>query len=470
MPNVRILNWNIQQLGPTKVGVPGMLSALGRVIAGTNADVAIITEISAGTAVGTIVGLAAAANAEAGGGALYTARLLSHSTGGECYGVIIRDINVVRPVVVSTGPIGDDAAPLGNLEENSFATWPNTFAAAGAIAPPYPLPPPRLPLIDVFASTPPVGRKRSRFAGRTLTNGGYSLGRGFRMPCLVMVAVNSPALATYLIPIMVCHLGAVRGGSNALARGQIAQYKDTDIAQRFNAGGYIDLDGAAVQIQELVITGDFNVDFLRNAAVGTKLQTGNRAALNHLTPTQAGGSSAGPAALPGVPGGVPMVPFVAPPAGWPPGPVTTDNPDLALRTAITNRGTMLRFPQAPGVAAVPPYDGACFDNFFYGGTQLAGGTVQAAPGVPAETGVIPSVPTAVVRVPAAVGPNVGPLWTHYNGLPLLPVGTPPLKRQWAMWAPNLNPEAMAALTGEDRLVGGRFISDHLPTYIQANLP
>ena len=355
------------------------------------------------------------------------------------------------------------------MRRNQFTTWPNTFAAlpvAGALPAA-----PRMPLVDVFASTPPVGRKRKRFAGGSLANGGYALGDGFRLPSLMMMSVRAAAqgAAPHLIPILVCHLGAVRGGANPLARGQIAQYKDTDIAQRFNAGGYIDLDGAAQAVQELVVTGDFNVDFLQNTP-----GSADNAALTHLTPTQAGGTSLAPAAQPGAPGlPPPPVPFAMPLGGWPDGPISTQIANLALRTAATTRGTMLLVPVAPGGAAVPPYAGACFDNFFYGGVLLAGqGIMQLAPGLVNETCVIADVPGSVVRAPAAPpAPNVGPLWTHYNGLPPLPTGALPQKRQWAIWAPSLDPVfGGGAITNEARLVGARLLSDHLPTLVEANLP
>jgi hypothetical protein len=476
---VRILNWNIQQFGPTKVAVPGMVPALGRVIAGTQADVVIITEVSNGTALVNMAALAGAANAAAGG-ALYTAWATSYETGGERYGVIIRDIDTVRPIIVAVGPTGEAEDPLTNMELNRFTTWPNTFAALG-VAGALPAPP-DLPLVDVFASTPPVGRKRKRFAGGSLADGaGYALGNGFRLPSLIMLSVlNGAGGPPHLIPVLVCHLGAVRGGANALARGQIAQYKDTGIAQRFSTGRYIDLDGAPVAVRELVITGDFNVDFQQNVAGAPGIAGANHAAYDHLTPTQTGGVSGVPPALPGALVPPPAVlPFPMPLGGWPDGPISNTIPDLALRTAITTRGTMLNVPVAPGAAAVPPYAApTCFDNFFYGGAQLAGaavggvagvGVVAAAPGIAGETGVIVNPALTVVRAPAAPpAANLAPVWADH----LLPVVVPPgLKRQWALWAPSLNPAFMGGpITNEARLVGARFLSDHLPTVLQANLP
>ncbi len=65
----------------------------------------------------------------------YTAWLMSYPSGGECYGVLIRDLNAVRPIVVNGGPTGDDGqgpndpynAALTNLDRNDFMTWPATF-------------------------------------------------------------------------------------------------------------------------------------------------------------------------------------------------------------------------------------------------------------------------------------------------------------------------------------------------------
>ena len=441
-------------------------------------DIVLILEISMGSAQAVMTQVSAAASAASvalGGNANdYTGWLLSYDTGGECYGVLIRDLNQVRPIHVTGGPTGADgygaAAALSNLDQNQFATWPNTFGAlANAyIGLPAPAARPRLPLTDVYASNPPAGRKRAFFAGRQLGAGGYALGNGFRMPCLAMFEViggGGPA-PSHLLPILACHLGAVRGGANALARGQISQYKDTHIAQKFQAGGYIDLNNAAFAVQELIVTGDFNVDFLQNAAAGTAMQTGNHAALVTLTPTVqlAATGSTLPAAAPGVPGGVPMVPFAVPPGGWPAGPIHTAIPNLALRTANTAQGTILVhyvFGVAP--ANTIALRDANFDNFFYGGTELSANTVLLGPNsnpvVANDACFIHDVPAQIV-LPAAVAAgtlNVSGAWLHH-----LLAGT-----RNAASAPALN-GGFGALAVNDRLIGARFISDHLPVVMRCD--
>jgi hypothetical protein len=485
LPNIRIVNWNIEKLSANKVaiggaGAGGLGTAMGRVIHACEADVAIILEVSSGTAIAAMTAVSAAANAAsvaAGGNANdYSGWLLSYDTGGECYGVLIKNLNLVRPIVVATGPSGAGGYPpneaLDNLDRNTFGTWPGTFGVMANAYPGMPAPGarPRLPLTDVYSSNAPVGRKRRYFSGRTLASGGYALGRGFRLPCLVMLHVLGAA--QYLIPVLTCHLGAVRGGANTLARGQIQQYKDTSIAQKFAGGGYIALNGAAARVQELAITGDFNVDFLQNQnPPGTAMQTANRAALNGITPTAAGGGSALPGALPGAAGPIPaVVPFPEPLGGWPAGPIHTIIPNLTLKAAGTTTPTMLVQYQPPAVP--PPYAKALFDYFCYGGTQLSPNG-QLLNGIDAQQ--VGNVPEAVVNGPAGAGVNVAGAWAHYAALPprmIHGVAVPHKKTVWAAAAANLNPAAAGppAMTTIDRLVGAQFISDHLPTVLQVNLP
>lgn len=491
MPNIRIVNWNIEKLSANKVAIggagPGGLgTAMGRVIQASQADAAIILEVSSVTAIAAMTAVSEAAKAAsvAAGGNVndYSGWLLSYDTGGECYGVLIKNLNVVRPIVVTAGPTGAGGYPpneaLDNLDRNTFGTWPGTFAALPNAYPGMPAPAarPRLPLTDVYASNAPVGRKRAYFSGRTLTSGGYALGRGFRLPCLAMF--HALGAAQYLIPVLTCHLGAVRGGANTLARGQIQQYKDTSIAQKFAGGGYIALDGAAVRVQELAITGDFNVDFLQNQnPPGTRMQTDNRAALNGITPTVAGGGSALPAALPGAAGPVPAVPFPEPVGGWPPGPIHTAIPNLTLKAAGTTTATMLvQYQPAPPPPAPPPppppYARALFDFFCYGGTQLSPNG-QLLNGIDAQE--VDNVPALVVNGPPGAGVNVGGAWAHYVAVPprmIHGVAVPQKKAVWAAAAANLDPAAVGPpeMTAVDRLVGAQFISDHLPTVLQVNLP
>jgi hypothetical protein len=283
----------------------------------------------------------------------------------------------------------------------------------------------------------------------------------------------------YLVPILVCHLGAVRGGANRLARGQIRQYKTTHIAQKFMNpiplvlpyGGYVDLNNAATPIQQLIITGDFNVDFLQQnpPPPASNLRTGNRSALNTLTPSTVGAGSALPAANPGNPTrynpinhvpipGIPAVPFVI---MGPPGPSYLAIPDLVLKSAATSQGTILvHYDQNVVPPGFPALRGACFDNFFFGGTQLS--AIYQVLTLPADACEVTNLPARLGHAPiGALALNVSGAWTYHI--------LPPVTRD-ASAAPNLAPAAIAPLTMNDRLIGTRFISDHLPTVVQFNLP
>ncbi|WP_417670320.1 hypothetical protein [Roseibium sp.] len=506
MPNIRFTNWNIENLSINKLNVPGVVGNLARAIVAAQADVVIVLEVSAGTALAAINLLSyncGLASVSVGGNMNdYSGWLISHPTGGECYAVLIRDLNQVRPVHVVGGPIGTAAIPLMNLDENQFATWPGPFAGAGAVANAYggaglaaAAARPRLPLEGVYATNPPVGRTVRRFAGRILAQGGYALGRGFRMPCLALFEVlNGAGGAPHLIPVLACHQGAVRGGSNFLARRQIEQYRETHIAQKFTNGGYIDLNNAAVPVQDLIITGDFNVDFLQQAPplAANAMNTGNRNAFDFLTTTTTNGGSAAPAALPGVPAlPVPAVPFAAPAGGWPDGPMSLTIPKLNLRTADTGEGTILHHYNA--AAAVPAnlaaLRSACFDNFFFGGVQLSA-TMQTltpapAPGNAAEVLDIPQMisqplPGGIVGPPAAINVSfVHGNYTFQMGVATAaaaaagaaPPPPPPPHFKYCYAAPNLATVAGgAALNMNDRLIGTRFLSDHLPVTVQFNLP
>lgn len=297
------------------------------------------------------------------------------------------------------------------------------------------------------------------------------------MPCLMLFEILNAAGPNYVIPVLTCHLGAVRGGANPLARGQVEQYRTTHIAQKFlnpaaltlPADSYIDLNGAATRIQELIVTGDFNIDFSQQnpPLPANALRTGNRTALNTLTPTSVNGGSGGPPANPGPAGPVPVaVPFAGP---FDEGPIV--NPgnlalmNQALKAANTSSGTILHHYDAtvvhPNTVALRD---ANFDNFFFGGTQLSATFQTLTAGPPAADACqVYDIPAQITQAPAAAGTlDVAGAYLHH-----LIAGT-----RDAAAAPNLyvGLGPMPALTTNDRLIGARFISDHLPILIQVNLP
>lgn len=489
MPPIRIANWNIEKLSQNKILIPGMVDAIARTAVGNNVDVLIIVELVKNHAANVMGQVSAAMNLLAGGND-YLGWFYSYSTGAERYGVIIRNMDLIRPIfnnIAAGGPDGSVNHPLRDLHRNTFEVWPNDNWLATA----YPLPAarPRIPLTDIYSMRPLQRRaaKRARFGGRPLGQGGYSTGRGFRLPGLVMLKIHN-AMGDTIVPIMVCHFAATRGGRNQLGQAQIAQLQLFHAAQLFHGydqvlhapppippagggaylSGYIDILNnvpahAAVRIQELVFTGDFNVDFLLNNVAGTFLQTSNRAALSHVTPTIEHGGSGAPAALPDPAGPAPVVPFVPP---WPNAPIVNYIVDQSLKASSTTEGTILHHAHPP---TIPPnyaaMRSAAFDNFFYGGTRLSGAVVGHGVGL-VDSGEVIDVPAnvenpGVFGVPGAPA-NIdvrGPAAHHTAN------GT-----RDAAAAPNLMAAAATPLNLLDQLIGARFVSDHLPVIIEFPVP
>ncbi|WP_345575128.1 hypothetical protein [Nonomuraea rosea] len=469
------MNWNIEQLSAKKLNIAGLATAIARTIAVANVDIVLLLEVRLTNVNTAMTTLSKALNAAEPGAAGNNWRgyFLSWPTGRECYAALIRNLDLIRPVVVSSGPIGTVAVPLRDLRRNVFKLWPSANWAATA----YPVAAarPALPLCDVFF-TRTRGVKRARFGGQTIANGGYALGYGFRLPALAMFWIHTAA-GDYLVPFVVCHYAAIRGAKqrNVLGQGQVAQLNQLHIAQLFNdnpagagAGGYLDVLDAVpahqpIPVREVCFTGDFNLDFLNNLPNGGNVAQTNSRALDALTPTPQGGGSATPPALPGVFGVPPALPY----AGvLPPPPAAAQMPAQILRAAITTQGTIQRaYPlpnPAPASPPPAPYASAAFDNFFYGGTRLTSAAVAYGTGA-ADAGEVVNVPANIVQgAPGAAGQiGLATVVAHYAAL---------MKKNAAL-APNLQAApGRAALIADDRLIGARLLSDHFPVVLTFTCP
>lgn len=471
MPNIRIMNWNIEQLSWNKIRMGNMTDVLAQTVVDQNIDILVVVEVRTTRVTDIMQRMAISLNNLAGGNN-YLAWFISYKTGGEFYGFFIRDLNAIRPVRITAGPGGGTTQPPGsanypiiNLEKYTFGVWPTNNWATNAY--PVPNPHPQLPLIDAYAAPArPRRTKKARFSGQPLTQGGYSLGRGFRLPCLAMFMVHTGA-GDYLIPIVCCHYAAVRSGRNFLGQSQVSQLRFLHIAQLFDdhdsgnpTSGYIDIDNAPVRIQELMYTGDFNMDFQQNDWNGTNIALSNRWAYNALTPTEQQGGSALPAALPAPAGPVPPVPFTPP---FRNGPSTSDIEEQVLKAAATTQGTILKHYNP---LVLPPntgaLKGATFDNFLFGGTQLSA-TVQINFGTGnIDAGDIIDIPANIVQQGA--GAAMQDLDLSAIAAAYVIKGT-----KNAAAAPNLQ-AAMGGLTVNDRLIGARLLSDHLPVITDFNIP
>ncbi|WP_068618423.1 exonuclease/endonuclease/phosphatase family protein [Paenibacillus tuaregi] len=481
MPNLRIMNWNIEVLSWTKINVPGMAAAIARTIVSQDIDIVIIVEVRLTRVYRVMSLLSAALNNEAV--AInplrvndYKGFFLSYSTGSERYGFIVKDLDTIRPVglVAGNGQDGSANYPVSNLKKNSWTVWPSNDWTTTA----YPVQAgrPMIPLVDLYAVSPRRNNP-ARFRGQAQGNGpnggsGYSLGRGFRMPCLAMFMVHTAA-GEYLLPIVCCHYAAVRSGRNFLGQGQVNQLMFLHICQMFDdtvavlAGGphshFIEVDGNAVRVEELFFTGDFNMDFLENDPNGTNIQMTNHSSYRALTPTLEQGGSAAPAALPAPPEApVPAVPYTPPFSN---GPLTNTINQQQLKAAVTTQGTILKKYNAGVVpASTDALKGAAFDNFLYGGTVASTAAINFGTGG-VDAGDVIDVPANIVQTGGVANNSdidVSGVAAYYAAR----------TKKKAHLAPSLqaNQAVGPALTVNDRLIGARLISDHLPVIIDFICP
>jgi hypothetical protein len=512
MPDIRIMNWNIEKLSVKKASIPTMANKIASVILDYNVDIAIILELTKGTggaALGLISNAANALAAQQGRANDYSGNFVSYQTGGDCYGVIIKDLNVVRPIGVVPDPklkipAGTEDSPLVDVDRSKFATWPWPFLGPNSVADAYSVlpfggngPAPTWPLIDVYATpSKPRGAKTAKFGGASLGRGGLRDGPDFRMPCLLMFEIlgGPNNNVTYVLPILACHLGAIRGsGSNPLARGQIEQYKDIHIAQKFQNppelglpyGSYINLNNNAVAIQELIVTGDFNVDFLNQDSSGKQNGVGYKdyCAWQNLTVAMDNEGSKKGLGKPGPPGPKPTPPFTDT------GEIPTFNsiPELELKTANTSQGTIYcKFDEKNAKPTIQSLRGACFDNFFFGGARLSQDFTRLTKFKVNNTAQYDACQVVDVAGQIVQAGQVGAqtfdvsgIQQHYIGVQIYEETKAVIKDQelkeakyhYAAWAKSLAPgAAVTALTPDVRLIGARFISDHLPTLVEFQLP
>lgn len=515
MVNIRVMVWNVRKFSMNKAQIPGFLPAVARTVLGSNVDVLVILEATklGGGALGALAVTLRQLDQQPN----HWAYTLSFPTGNERYGFFFRNLNVVRPTQFAPNPslplppdLGQATLPVENLDEIQFASWPFPFPAQqqGPLPlPPAPAGPPSQPLIGPFYTQRlerPAKRKRG-FAG---TISSYKPGIGARQPCLTVFAVQDPAnnaQAVSYIALVVCHFTAVRNSydTNQLAREQIRQMSQLHITQKYAfrsaehpnnpvTTGYINVNGAAALVRNLLIVGDSNVDFMTNEPNGNALARKNHDfAFAYLTPTLQRGGSVPPTAVqaqaagavkgPGGPLPVPQIPFPLPGLAPPP---DAEIPHQALAPGVTMQGTILLPYSPPNWIHVQTQNntaamrGACIDLMFYGGPQLETAAVlgPANAGV-ADTALAVDVPLSVVNQNPNQAPppgqiQLGQVQQHY----LQPMGNvnhpANLPRHNANLANNLNAGGPnpPPLTLLDRWLGANMISDHVPVLLQFTCP
>lgn len=499
MPRIRIMTWNIEVFGRTKASVEGIYDAVAGTVVGSDVDILIVLELrsdAAATIMENVVATltAAAARMYPGAPAPTYYSLISRVTGTEYYGFAVRNPNVIRPLKFApaslppqSGTGGTRKDPLRNLQAVKWTAWPCPFPAQAPAN--LPAPPP-VALVDIFAES--RGGRRMLFAGQPRATGGGAQGRGYRLPCLAMFVVqgdgNPPAY--YLLPIICCHCAAgSESKKNVTGGDQVKQFRYMHLAQLFSfynkeappppqpECGYVAANITqtagltAYPVTNIIITGDFNVDFLHNIeSPYDPIAFYNREMYNSVTPTQQYGGSSPPVPPDATAGAFPAGgPPTAPISPLTPPPRNATVPNQTLHAAVTTQGTILiEYKDTVSPPDVLALRSAAFDNFFYGGAQLNTALVNFGAGgidsgdvidVPAnivQPGGIPGGPTAQIDVadPAAVCATKDYMRNVGNASNLMvPAG------------PNAPP-----LTPNDRLIGARLVSDHLPVVIDFDCP
>ncbi len=468
---IRIATWNIQKLSYKKINIDGMAVALARILLANEIDLLIIIELCEVNYEATAQILAEAmqevAKEVAKDNSTYFS-FVSNSTGKEAYGFIIKNLDVIRPVEwvpndkypnSTKENYGMASDPIRDLTTVNWRTWQAPFPQP--VVPPFDAHRP-FPLVNCFAKNQYLTHELD-FSGQTQPLG-YAQGIGYRLPCLAMFNVfDKASQSVTLLPIVVCHFAAVFGGKNPLALKQIRDLQALHIAQLFSfydptwqwpanaTSGYLCVDNQAVNVRNVAFAGDYNVDFLENDANGgDDLKKSNRNALAAMTPTSAGGGSAAPPALQGLPGPAPPVPFQQFRDSLP---IDHIN-DQALKASPTFFPTIL-LPWDP--LAPPPlnYDailGALFDYWLYGGSIFSNAAVLNPP----DNAKVFPVPLVIVQAAANLP------------MPYVSVDGPWMHR----YARELNHERPVpaislvmphtSLTLRDQHLGALLLSDHLP--------
>lgn len=471
MTNICILHWNLEKFGRGRANVNYLVNTMADIIYDQNADICIFTELAPATGGQALLRLAQACSQKYGNNAesYFRYYFVSENAGAECYGFLIKDINVVRPLQfyqLQTNPVanlGTLANPLTCLDAGGWKMWPNGwdqilpaqngFTTGDMLA----------PVMDLFAmrTNPRLGSAYYNFAGQAMTGGGYAQGSGSRLPALAVFTVKTDN-GLYWFPVVALHAAASLGTSNPLAECQVPQLALLHIAQLFGLGddradaagprqaGYLYINENQqtnpttgwLPVQNLMVTGDFNLDFNDDADAYNALTT--------AVATGGSGTPGGAAATAGnAPGATPPVTGIQAP--------TASRSQraaflMSLKTGVTQGFTHLNQYQAGGTNS--PFGTVVFDNMFYGGQQLAGAVNPN--GGTGDAAFVPNVPAAITAPGGTF--SIAGLATSYAQAGVR-------NANQAAAAP-LRAYPTQPMTTSAQLIGARLISDHLPQVTQ----
>ncbi len=249
MVPIRIMNWNVQNLGPTKAGITynnfDVLKLIAKVVVDNHIDILVLLEINTtqtGTASQVMNNLRAELVSYAthkGHPHYYDTCVLSPNTGVEFYGFFIKDTTVVRPVVGNASRF-DDATLLTNGQFTSV------LHQTGLLA-------------DVFPLLQPDVKQTARVprAASTVSHSWPAT----RLPSLGLFEIIGTGMPeNRYLPIIACHFAPAHDTAK----------KQIDTLQYFSLLKGLDgkstplnltIDGVRVPMEMAVVTGDFNIDW-----------------------------------------------------------------------------------------------------------------------------------------------------------------------------------------------------------------
>jgi hypothetical protein len=241
-------------IGSTKVGI------IGQILQKIDFDILFIVELRKSSSASAVLkGICKTLNAiNQHNYDFYT----SYATGLELYGVIIKN----DPNIIPLFPKKSGNKPLGhyysinNLDNFTFTpNQNNAYKEKGQ--------PAKFPLIDlqnisIIEETDVMKNKKNTKVW--VNKGPDSIYKNkFRKPCLVPFLIYGK-----LIPFVVLHL---KSGQERGTKYQIHRIKGLHICQKYFPipNKDLDIDGTNYSVDNIVITGDFNLDFRRRTQNGT---------------------------------------------------------------------------------------------------------------------------------------------------------------------------------------------------------
>lgn len=244
MPTIRLMTWNIEKLGRTKIQFEDILRAIGEVVAMMDVDVLIVQEINTtqdmhASVVAAILTdeLARAHDNQAQppvvqGTGPFRSWVLSPNTEFEFYGFFFRDTGVVAPVT-ATGP-APTPVTVRDLTTVQFTTQNGAAPVAG-----------HFPLLE-----PDLARANQHHVAQWM---------GARRPCFALLDVVGAQAANRYLGVLNCHLKP----HPVLAPGQINVLPAMSVLNGVATGAplALNVDGAQQTVGQAMVAGDFNVHY-----------------------------------------------------------------------------------------------------------------------------------------------------------------------------------------------------------------